>query len=85
MSAPTGSAGSEPESVSQHAAQSITHPLARTLLVLTFGGTGRGTTRRSAAVLAMLAGALVGALLLKRSLVLPLAVASALALLTAIL
>ncbi len=44
-----------------------------------FGGTGKGSTRRSAAVLALLAGALVGALLLKSSLALPLAVAAALA------
>jgi uncharacterized membrane protein YoaK (UPF0700 family) len=44
-----------------------------------FGGTGVGSTRRIAAVLAMLAGALAGALLLKTSLVLPLAGAAALA------
>jgi uncharacterized membrane protein YoaK (UPF0700 family) len=50
-----------------------------------FGGTGKGTTRRSAAVLAMLAGALVGALLLKSSLVLPLALAAALALISSLL
>jgi uncharacterized membrane protein YoaK (UPF0700 family) len=50
-----------------------------------FGGSGKGTTRRSAAVLAMLAGALVGALLLKTSLALPLAVAAALAFGTALL
>jgi uncharacterized membrane protein YoaK (UPF0700 family) len=50
-----------------------------------FGGTGKGTTRRSAAVLAMLAGALVGALLLKTSLVLPLAAAAALALISSLL
>jgi uncharacterized membrane protein YoaK (UPF0700 family) len=52
-----------------------------------FGGSGKGTTRRTAAVLAMLAGALVGALLLKTSLVLPLALAlaAALALITALL
>ncbi len=37
-----------------------------------FGGTGEGTVRRSAAVGAMLVGALVGALLLKTSLVWPL-------------
>jgi uncharacterized membrane protein YoaK (UPF0700 family) len=49
-----------------------------------FGGTGKGTTRRTAAVLAMLAGALAGALLLKTSLTLPLAAAAALALGTAI-
>ena len=45
-----------------------------------FGGTGKGSTRRTAAVLGMLAGALAGALLLKTSLVLPLAVAAAFAL-----
>jgi uncharacterized membrane protein YoaK (UPF0700 family) len=45
-----------------------------------FGGTGKGSTRRTTAVLAMLAGALAGALLLKTSLVLPLALAAALAL-----
>jgi uncharacterized membrane protein YoaK (UPF0700 family) len=45
-----------------------------------FGGTGKGSTRRTAAVFGMLTGALAGALLLKTSLVLPLAVASALAL-----
>ncbi len=47
-----------------------------------FGGSGKGTTRRTAAVLAMLLGALAGALLLKTSLVLPLAVAAALAFVT---
>jgi uncharacterized membrane protein YoaK (UPF0700 family) len=46
------------------------------------GGSGRGSARRTAAVAAMFAGALVGALLLKTSLVLPLAAASALALIT---
>jgi uncharacterized membrane protein YoaK (UPF0700 family) len=46
------------------------------------GGTGRGTTRRTAAVVAMLAGAVAGALLLKTSLVLPLVVAAGLALVT---
>ncbi len=45
-----------------------------------FGGTGKGSTRRTAAVLGILAGALTGALLLKSSLVLPLAAAAALAL-----
>lgn len=44
-----------------------------------FGGTGKGTTRRTAAVLGMLAGALAGALLLKSGLMLPLGVAGALA------
>jgi uncharacterized membrane protein YoaK (UPF0700 family) len=45
-----------------------------------FGGGGKGTARRAAAVLAMLAGALAGALLVKASLSLPLAVACGLAL-----
>ena len=43
------------------------------------GGSGKGSVRRAAAVLAMLLGALAGALLLKTSLFLPLAVAAALA------
>lgn len=47
-----------------------------------FGGTGKGTMRRTAAVVAMLVGALAGALLLKTSLVAPLVAAAALALLT---
>jgi uncharacterized membrane protein YoaK (UPF0700 family) len=47
-----------------------------------FGGSGKGTTRRTSAVLAMLAGAVAGALLLKTSLVLALAAAAGLALLT---
>ena len=47
-----------------------------------FGGTGKGSTRRIAAVAAMLTGAVVGALLLKQSLVLPLAAAAGLALAT---
>jgi len=46
------------------------------------GGSGKGTTRRSSAVVALLAGAVAGALLVKTSLALPLAVASALALAT---
>jgi uncharacterized membrane protein YoaK (UPF0700 family) len=46
------------------------------------GGTGKGSVRRIAAVLAMLTGALAGALLLKTSLVLPLAAAAGLALVT---
>jgi uncharacterized membrane protein YoaK (UPF0700 family) len=50
-----------------------------------FGGSGKGTTRRGAAVLTMLLGALAGALLLRQSLVLPLALAAALALITALL
>jgi uncharacterized membrane protein YoaK (UPF0700 family) len=49
-----------------------------------FGGTGKGSVRRSASVIAMLCGALVGALLLKTSIVLPLALAACLALVTAI-
>jgi uncharacterized membrane protein YoaK (UPF0700 family) len=43
-----------------------------------FGGTGKGSTRRTAAVLAMLSGALAGALLLQASLLLPLVAAAAL-------
>jgi uncharacterized membrane protein YoaK (UPF0700 family) len=46
------------------------------------GGSGSGSTRRIAAVLAMLTGALAGALLLKTSLVLPMVAAAGLALLT---
>jgi uncharacterized membrane protein YoaK (UPF0700 family) len=46
------------------------------------GGSGKGSARRIAAVVSMLCGALAGALLLKSSLVLPLAAASGLALLT---
>ena len=46
------------------------------------GGSGKGEARRIAAVLAMFSGALAGALLLKTTLVLPLAVAAALALVT---
>jgi uncharacterized membrane protein YoaK (UPF0700 family) len=46
------------------------------------GGTGAGSTRRLAAVFAMLLGALAGALLLKTELYLPLVVAAALALAT---
>jgi uncharacterized membrane protein YoaK (UPF0700 family) len=46
------------------------------------GGTGKGSTRRVAAVSAMLTGALAGALLLKTSLVLPLVAATGLALVT---
>ena len=46
------------------------------------GGSGKGSSRRIAAVLAMLAGALSGALLLETSLYAPLVVASALALAT---
>jgi uncharacterized membrane protein YoaK (UPF0700 family) len=43
-----------------------------------FGGSGKGSVRRSAAVSAMFFGALAGALLLKTSLFLPLAVAAVL-------
>jgi uncharacterized membrane protein YoaK (UPF0700 family) len=46
------------------------------------GGSGKGSVRRAAAVLAMFAGALSGALLLKTGLVLPLASAAGLALVT---
>jgi uncharacterized membrane protein YoaK (UPF0700 family) len=46
------------------------------------GGSGAGSARRIAAVLAMLTGALAGALLLKTSLALPLAAAAVLALAT---
>jgi uncharacterized membrane protein YoaK (UPF0700 family) len=46
------------------------------------GGTGRGFTRRGATVLAMLVGAIAGALLLKTSLVLPLVLAAVLGLVT---
>src|SRR5438876_5913065 len=46
------------------------------------GGSGKGSARRVAAVLAMLTGALAGALLLKTSLVLPLLGAAGLALVT---
>jgi uncharacterized membrane protein YoaK (UPF0700 family) len=46
------------------------------------GGSGAGTVRRLAAVVAMFAGALSGALLLKVSLFVPLALATAMALLT---
>jgi len=46
------------------------------------GGSGRGSVRRIAAVLAMFTGALVGALLLKTSLALPLVAAAGLALAT---
>jgi uncharacterized membrane protein YoaK (UPF0700 family) len=45
-----------------------------------FGGTGKGTARKITAVLAMGIGAAAGALLLRQSLVLPLAAAAALAL-----
>jgi uncharacterized membrane protein YoaK (UPF0700 family) len=49
-----------------------------------FGGSGKGSVRRTTAVLAMLLGALAGALLLKASLFLPLAVAAGLAFITLI-
>jgi hypothetical protein len=48
------------------------------------GGSGKGSARRLGAVLAMFAGALVGALLLKTSMALPLALAAALALIAGI-
>jgi uncharacterized membrane protein YoaK (UPF0700 family) len=48
------------------------------------GGSGQGSARRIAAVLAMLCGALTGALLLTISLVPPLLAAAALALLAAL-
>jgi uncharacterized membrane protein YoaK (UPF0700 family) len=47
------------------------------------GGTGKGTVRRSSAVIVMLAGALTGALLLKTSVALTLGCAAAIALATA--
>jgi uncharacterized membrane protein YoaK (UPF0700 family) len=46
------------------------------------GGSGQGTVRRTVAILAMFAGALAGALLLKASLFVPLAVAAGLAVAT---
>ena len=48
------------------------------------GGSGQGSVRRSTAVLAMICGAVAGALLLKISLVAPLLAAAALALLAAL-
>jgi len=48
------------------------------------GGSGKGSVRRIAAVLAMLSGAVAGALLLEISLVPPLVAAAALALVTAL-
>jgi uncharacterized membrane protein YoaK (UPF0700 family) len=66
--------------------------LTTTVLTMTFtglaadsppaGGSGRGSARRIAAVVAMFTGALAGALLLKTSIVLPLVAAVALALAT---
>ena len=50
-----------------------------------FGGSGTGSVRRTSAVVAMLLGALAGALLLKISLSLPLGVAAALALIAVLL
>jgi uncharacterized membrane protein YoaK (UPF0700 family) len=50
-----------------------------------FGGSGKGTTRRTAAVVGMLLGAFAGALLLKTSLAAPLAAAAVLALVAAVL
>jgi uncharacterized membrane protein YoaK (UPF0700 family) len=49
-----------------------------------FGGSGKGTTRRGSAVAAMLGGAVIGALLLKASLVLALALTGGLILLVQI-
>ena len=49
-----------------------------------FGGNGKGSTRRTAAVLSVLAGAVAGALFLKTSLALPLAVAAGLAFVAAV-
>lgn len=49
-----------------------------------FGGSGKGTVRRASAVVAMLSGAVAGALLLKASLVATLALAVALVALTAL-
>jgi uncharacterized membrane protein YoaK (UPF0700 family) len=49
-----------------------------------FGGSGKGTTRRGFAVAAMLGGAVAGALLLKASLVLALALTGGLILLVQI-
>jgi uncharacterized membrane protein YoaK (UPF0700 family) len=46
------------------------------------GGSGKGSTRRTLAVLAMFAGALAGGLLLRTSLIIPLGLAAALALVT---
>jgi uncharacterized membrane protein YoaK (UPF0700 family) len=46
------------------------------------GGSGKGSARRTAAVLAMFIGAVIGALLLRTSIVLPLAAAAGLALVT---
>ncbi len=46
------------------------------------GGSGKGTVRRSSAVLAMLTGAIAGALMLKTNLTLPLVCAAGLALVT---
>jgi hypothetical protein len=48
------------------------------------GGSGKGSARRIAAVLAMLTGALAGALLLKVSIVPPLLAAAGIALLAAL-
>jgi len=48
------------------------------------GGTGKGSLRRVSAVVAMLAGAVAGALLLRTGLTLPLAVAAAVALATCV-
>ena len=49
-----------------------------------FGGRGRGTARRLAAILAMLVGAICGALMLRADVVLPMAFATGLALVTCV-
>ena len=48
------------------------------------GGSGKGSLRRTSAVVAMLAGAVAGALMLRTGPVLPLAFAAALALVTCV-
>jgi uncharacterized membrane protein YoaK (UPF0700 family) len=48
------------------------------------GGPGKGTLRRTSAIVAMLAGAVAGALMLRTGLILPLAFAAALALATCV-
>jgi len=49
-----------------------------------FGGHGKGTARRLAAILAMLVGAICGALMLRADVVLPMAFATGLALVTCV-
>jgi hypothetical protein len=48
------------------------------------GGPGKGTLRRTSAIVAMLAGAVAGVLMLRTGLILPLAFAAALALATCV-